>query len=455
MQRLGRVIGNVFAVMLAVFSLQAMADVQLAGRDFNHAATGFPLTGGHATAACETCHVAGVFKGTAKTCDGCHALGKRVVATPMPTSHIVTDAPCDSCHFNASTFLGARFNHGTALPGQCRSCHNGRQSMGKPASHSTGLKATNSCDQCHRSFTWFQASWNHVGVVPGTCANAGCHVQGSNQYFRSPTTHSRTGMATYNCDDCHNFVSWVPATFKHNRPGTCASCHDGSTAQGKSATHGTTPVGADCNTCHLNTITWLGASYHNGAVAGICGNCHNGTAAKGTVNDPNGIHIPFTAGGNPNCDLCHTSTTTFTVFVMNHSGNTTCNTCHSTTSSYVVTTKRTPGSHQTSTASQDCSNCHSSTSSWSGALGSMPSNHIPFNAGVACVACHTAPTPALVNMTILHTYSNSHTCAECHITPNAYTGNNQQTKSSHSGSSGNNCSSCHKSASSYSNWSHS
>ena len=127
MQRLGRIVGNVLAVMLAVFSLQAMAETQLAGRDFNHEATGFPLTGGHATAACETCHVGGVFKGTPKTCDGCHALGKRVVATPKSTSHIVTDAPCDTCHFNTSTFLGARFNHGTALPGQCATCHNGRQ----------------------------------------------------------------------------------------------------------------------------------------------------------------------------------------------------------------------------------------------------------------------------------------------------------------------------------------
>ena len=48
MQQLGRVLGNVFAVVLTVFSLQAMAaDASLAGRDFNHMTTGFPLTGGH------------------------------------------------------------------------------------------------------------------------------------------------------------------------------------------------------------------------------------------------------------------------------------------------------------------------------------------------------------------------------------------------------------------------
>ena len=455
MQRLGRVVGNVFAVILAVLSLQAMAEAQLAGRDFNHAATGFPLTGGHATAACETCHVAGVFKGTAKTCDGCHALGKRVVATPKSTSHIVTDAPCDTCHFNTYTFLGARYNHGTAQPGQCATCHNGRLAQGRPASHGVGLKATDSCDHCHRSYAFLPSSWNHVGVAPHTCDNPGCHVQGSNQYYRSGTTHTRLGMVSYYCDECHKYGSWLTALFIHDRPspsGVCMGCHDGVTATGKGPTHGTTS--SDCNTCHTNTISWLGASYHNGAVAGICGTCHNGTnGVKGTGNDPNGTHIPLTAGGNPNCDFCHISTTTFTVFVMNHSGNTTCNNCHASTSPYVVTTKRVLGSHQTSTTAQDCSNCHTSTASWAGALGAMPSNHIPYNAGVQCSNCH--PTPATwVTGAALHTYVSSYTCAACHITPNGYTGNGQRTNSSHSGSSGSNCTGCHShsSAGSFISW---
>jgi hypothetical protein len=455
MNRPRRVLGGVLAVMLSVCSLHAVAETQRSGRDFNHAATGFPLNGGHATAACETCHVAGVFKGTPKTCDGCHALGKRVVATPKSSSHIVTDAPCDSCHFNASTFLGARFNHGTALPGQCRNCHNGRQSTGKPASHSSGNRATKSCDQCHRSYTWFQASWNHIGVAPGTCASAGCHVQGSNPYYRG-STHTGYKLQDPACDDCHNFVSWSPAPYKHNTGAPCSSCHGTGLglATEKGPTHGSTT--AECNTCHHNTVSWLGASYHNGAVAGICGTCHNGTnGVKGTVNDPNGQHIPLTAGGNPNCDLCHRSTTTFTVYTMNHGGLSTCNTCHSTTSPYVVTTKRQLGNHQGSTTAQDCSNCHTSTG-WAGALGSMPSNHIPYNAGVTCSNCHTGSST--VNVTTLHTYSvATYTCANCHITPTSpgnYTGNNQRTRSSHDGSSGNNCTGCHEhsSAGSYGGW---
>jgi hypothetical protein len=351
MQRLGRIVGNVLAVMLAVFSLQAMAEAQLAGRDFNHAATGFPLTGLHATAACETCHVAGVFKGTAKTCDGCHALGKRVVATPMPTTHIVTDAPCDSCHFNASTFLGARFNHGTALPGQCRNCHNGRQSMGKPASHATGNKATKSCDQCHRSFTWFQASWNHVGVVPGSCATPGngCHVQGENQYYRSTSTHVLTYMRTNNCDDCHNFVSWTP---RHMPPTQlCKDCHNNTDAKGTSAYTGHTAITAsqNCTDCH-STTTIYSASW-----AGALG-------AKPSN------HIPYIAAAQ--CINCHPTPSTWLTGATLHAYvSATCKDCHNSSPVYLGNMQRvTLGSHHSSSASQDCISCHTkSYTRWGGA----------------------------------------------------------------------------------------
>ncbi len=66
MKRLGRVLGNLLAVALTVFSMQTLAETQQGGRDFNHMTTGFPLSGGHATVACETCHMGGVFKGTAQ-----------------------------------------------------------------------------------------------------------------------------------------------------------------------------------------------------------------------------------------------------------------------------------------------------------------------------------------------------------------------------------------------------
>jgi hypothetical protein len=200
----------ILAVTLAVISVQALAaKARSSGRHFDHATTGFPLLGGHATTSCKTCHARGDFKGTPRNCDGCHALGKRVVATPKPSNHLVTNAPCDTCHFTAVTFQGARFNHGTAVPGQCTTCHNGRITTGRPSDHSAGLRLTASCDSCHRSFAWVPAGFNHVGVVPHGCDNAGCHVPGTNPYYK-PANHQTTPYLdrnTFYCDECHNYYA--------------------------------------------------------------------------------------------------------------------------------------------------------------------------------------------------------------------------------------------------------
>lgn len=346
MKRLGQVMGGLLAMALMVFSLQAVAETQLGGRDFNHMTTGFPLSGGHAAAACETCHTGGVFKGTPRNCDGCHATGKRIVATPKSNAHIVTDAPCESCHFNTATWLGARFNHGTAKPGQCATCHNGRIVAGKPASHSTGNKATKSCDSCHRTSAWTPVSWNHTGVV-GACST--CHGSAGSPDVsvqnRKPAAHVAPKLkGTLECDSCHFYTAWYPNRFKHNTGGVCSSCHNGALAAGKPSGHIATDPLDECNDCH-------------------------------------------------------------------------------------------------------------STSAWRPALGGKPANHIPYNAGVRCSNCHAGL--AKVNATTLHTYSvATYTCATCHIKPNAYTGNNQETESSHEGSSGNNCTGCHEhsTAGSYGKW---
>lgn len=299
MKRLGQVLGNLLAMALTVASLQAVAETQPGGRDFNHMSTGFPLSGGHATAACETCHIGGVFKGTPKSCDGCHAVGKRVVATPKSDNHIVTDAPCENCHFNTSTWLGARFNHGTAKPGQCTTCHNGRQASAKPASHSTGQKATASCDQCHRRIAWSPASWNHTGVAPGTCTT--CH--NGNPTIGKPSSHNTVAKSTYQCDDCHSFVGWLPAKYKHNTAGVCSGCHDGVTAIGKPTSHGPAAIKGTnpCSDCH-KVLGWLPAAYTHSAL-GSCVTCHDGIKAVGK----SAGHIATT----DDCNSCHTSTLTW------------------------------------------------------------------------------------------------------------------------------------------------
>ena len=55
----------------------------------------------------------------------------------------------------------------------------------------------------------------------------------------------------------------------------CATCHNGTTARGKPATH--VPTTQPCETCHKSTTTFLGTTFtHTGIVTG-CATCHNGT----------------------------------------------------------------------------------------------------------------------------------------------------------------------------------
>lgn len=330
-------------VMLAAFSLQAVAATQAVGREFNHMATGFPLSGGHATASCETCHVGGVFKGTPRTCDGCHALGKRIIATPKSNAHIVTDAPCEVCHFNTATFLGARYNHGNAQPQQCKTCHNGRMNIAQPASHNTGKKLTESCDNCHRSSTWLPASWNHVGVAPGTCDT--CHTPGGQSSISKPASHTANLIKGQNqCDDCHIFTGWYPNRFKHNTAALCSTCHlNGVQAKGQPTSHASfTGWPMECNQCHFNTISFLNA-----------------------LGSKPGNHIPENPG-TP-CASCHTGLAKVSIPVLHsNSSASTCATCHISPNPYTGSPngQKTKKSHSGSSGS-NCTNCHKGSGSYS------------------------------------------------------------------------------------------
>lgn len=383
--------------VLGILALSATAVAAPTGKgDFNHLTTGFPLSGGHAVAVCESCHAGGVFKGTPKNCDGCHALGKRVVATPKSNSHIVTDAPCESCHFNTATFLGARFNHATAQPEQCRTCHNSRIEQGKPASHGSGKKATDSCDHCHRTYAWIPASWNHIGVAPGTCKS--CHENSAVVSLENlkPAGHITVAKFTYQCDECHSLIGWFPARYKHNTPGICANCHDGNIAIGKTGTH----------------------------VA------------------------PALKGINP-CEDCH-SVTGWLPARFKHNTGAACSSCHSTTSGLALPP---PTSHNSFIGwPTECNECHLSTVSFSGALGAKPANHIPYTTVAKCTNCHTSGIGnAVVTGAALHAYVST-ICKTCHNSSPVYLGGMQRkTIGSHEGSkSSDDCTSCH--ARQYNRW---
>lgn len=73
-----------------------------------------------------------------------------------------------------------------------------------------------------------------------------------------PATHIGTNQS---CDSCHGTGKWKPATFTHGgvTAGSCASCHNGSSATGKPAAHIPTTGSCDSLTVSAKLLGKIGA----------------------------------------------------------------------------------------------------------------------------------------------------------------------------------------------------
>jgi hypothetical protein len=196
---------------------------------FDHAKTGFALTGGHAKPACVACHPDGRYVGTPTSCIGCHAgddrhkgaFGKDCAACHKTTTwedwtfdHARSSFPLTGAHRSVSCqgcHAGGRFQ---GTPSTCSACH------ARPASHGTVLRGN--CASCHSTKAWRPASFNGPHPFPmshggagGSCAQ--CHPSSLTSYSCT-RCHSRATMAEH-----HKEVSGFSQT-------TCAKCHP--TAQG-------------------------------------------------------------------------------------------------------------------------------------------------------------------------------------------------------------------------------
>jgi hypothetical protein len=158
--------------------------------------------------------------------------------------------------------------------------------VGKPATHATTLQ----CDSCHTKTAWAPATFGHTGVTAGTCAT--CH----NGTFASgkTTTHFIT---TRSCDACHNTTKWKPATSythvstawkPHNSSVTCASCH---TTNNEVIAWPTAAYKPDCAGCHASKfkpgshkkITSPSTNYTVAELKNCAGACHEYTNATLTT----------------------------------------------------------------------------------------------------------------------------------------------------------------------------
>src|SRR5262249_48513660 len=239
--------------------------------NFDHATTGFKLTGLHATAACKACHTGTGFKGLSQTCVSCH---------PEPKVHLGEfGSNCPSSQSTSSwkdTNLTVanltNFDHastGFKLTGvhastACKVCHKGQGFKGlsqtcvschaEPKVH-LGKFGTQ-CASCHSTATWANATIPLAGLANFDHATTGFKLTGVHQSAMCKSCHvgkgfkglSQTCASCHaeppapqvhkyrygaNCTSCHTTTAWTGAKFEHSifpvthhsRKDACASCH--------------------------------------------------------------------------------------------------------------------------------------------------------------------------------------------------------------------------------------
>ncbi|REJ99489.1 MAG: hypothetical protein DWQ36_25370 [Acidobacteria bacterium] len=283
-------------------------------REFDHAATGFLLDGGHRGVECISCHQT-TFAGTPASCFSCHEPDYSGAVDP---NHVQAgfETTCESCH-TTQAWQPAAFDHGrTAFPltgghrnVDCSSCHQEGYS-GTPtecyACHDADFGATvdpnhvqagfeTTCESCHTTQAWEPATFDHnltAFALTGGHRGVDCVACHQDGYSGTPVDcyscheadfagvadpdHVAAGFDT-SCESCHTTQAWQPATFDHS-----------STAFQLTGGH----QGLECAACHADGYDDTPAE---------CYACHE--ADFGATVDPNHVQAGFELA----CESCHTT----------------------------------------------------------------------------------------------------------------------------------------------------
>ena len=350
---------------------------------------------------------------------------------PKSGSHAGTTNMCQACHTTFGFNLIRYVDH-TEVFGNCSTCHNGVDAIGKSKSH---VITTGECNDCHNTTSFLQldtnGNYDHIGITSGcvTCHNGKTAI-GINH---NPDTFDKSNN---DCVFCHNTTTFTGAFPDHSViltnviAGTerCDSCH-GSTAQGVKVGHpDMSPSGVDCGTCHSVKQFSLGGVYNHRVDAAVlsCESCHNDNNsinARGKSAISN--HVVTTS----DCGVCHgVGGGDFAFGTLDHSEPSVvaqqCDSCHGST----ATGKPSPN-HMSTTL--DCGSCHTPGNFATGVFDHDPAVVDP----VICSSCHDGVITAGKHVTHIPTADD---CRVCHTDTTSFTGATVD----HSTIT-NNCVSCH------------
>ncbi|MCP5181890.1 MAG: cytochrome C [Pseudomonadales bacterium] len=324
---------------------------------FDHASTGFDLTGGHQALACSGCHKGGAkFREAPNACAGCHEDAHRGQLGEA----------CEDCHVTRA-WREARFDHaaktdfsltGAHAQATCAACHAGGDYNAAEAAclscHAPDDKHQGGngrdCERCHSTGRWADSQFDHGRAT-------GFRLQGSH--------------AGLQCAACH-----VEAPEARKLPDTCQGCHAADDVHGGRN-------GSACAECH-NQDRWKIAFDHfdrtgyrlEGAHATLaCASCHTGALEDPVPKRCGGCHEKddVHGGAMPECERCHGQRTwrgdnrfrhELTAFpLLGRHRSLGCEQCH-----------LAPGFDDL--AGQACGDCHAEQDVHEGAFGSQ------------CAACH-------------------------------------------------------------------
>ncbi len=395
--------------------------------NFDHATTGFLLTGSHLTTPCASCHKSG-YPNTPTDCKTCHQ-DKITVSTVV--NHALGNFPqvCSNCH-TTTAWKPSSFSHATTqfpLTGShqtvtcnschktqylttatdCKACHQDKITVSTVVNHALG-NFPQACSNCHTTTAWKPSSFSHATTqfpLDGKHASTNCNDCHTSAYATTPKdcygchqtayegsknpSHTAGGYPKA-CADCHSKTAWVPASFDHstkgfvltgvhattqcsachtggfpNTPTECKSCHLTNYQNSKNPAHVTLGLSQDCATCHKTIATgWKPADFPQHA----------------TYFAFQGAHIAIAT----NCATCHNGTYPNTPKV--------CYGCHQ--SNY---TKTVNPPHVIINFSQDCVTCHSQTAWVPAPSYSHPTyNYKAKHSAKLCKDCHTVSTASYV-----------------------------------------------------------
>jgi hypothetical protein len=260
---------------------------------------------------------------------------------------------CESCH-HSGVLKGT--------PRECAACHVAGQrfSRGNTVMPGNHLQTTSACDQCHGTRSFTGVRFNHQGVQPGSCAS--CH-NGSAAAGKTPS-HVATQAS---CDACHRAGAWLPlAGFDHASvgAGSCNGCHNGTRATGTGPQHIPTTGASACDSCHKSFTAWRPTAWNHSQVvsAGRCASCHDGQHAP--ADGKPAAHPPtqgLPAAASLNCDGCHKGSVTTWANGRLHANvavDSGCSTCHG---ANVLAAAGKPSTPIHASVTGNCESCHKST----------------------------------------------------------------------------------------------